>query len=54
MVSCHLNGYGAGSQIAVNVGGQRTGSAWYGWWSENGLAIKRQKPLRINGEETAG
>lgn len=51
MLSCHVNGYGQGSQFAVNFGGQRTGSTWYGWWSDGGWAARRQNPLKINGVE---
>lgn len=51
MLSCHVNGYGHGSQIAANLGGQRAGSTWYGWWSEDGWTAKSQKPLRINSVE---
>ena len=51
MLSAHLNGYGDGSQIAVNFGGQRTGSVWYGWWSKLGWSAQRQRPFRVNGVE---
>lgn len=42
MLSCHLNGYGQGSQVAVRIG-----ATWYGWWSDGGWAAKPQQPLKV-------